>query len=186
MVLRRVIGLVIHAEDKGGIRAVGGRGDDDFFHWRAKVLLRIGALGEKTRGFDDDVRADGRPVNFDRIFRLENLEAFPFHGDGAFSVRDSVWKIAEDGVVLQEVRERLGIGDVIDGDELNVLVVERGAHDVASDAAEAVDADLNGHYFLRWWVTRMAAVKERVTTAAAQEMLWAAWTKVNAGKIWPL
>src|SRR6266404_9013840 len=39
MVLRRVIGLVIHAEDKGGIRAVGGRGDDDFFHWRAKVLL---------------------------------------------------------------------------------------------------------------------------------------------------
>jgi hypothetical protein len=32
---------------------------------------------------------------------------------------------------------------------LNVLVVERGAHDVAADAAEAVDANLDGHYFLR-------------------------------------
>src|SRR6266850_342105 len=149
MVLRWIVGFVVHAEDEGGIRAVGGRRDDDFFHRGAKVLLRINALGEKTGGLDDDIRADGGPVNLSRIFRLENLEALPFHGDSVFGVRDGVWKIAEDGVVLQKVRERLGIGDVIDGHELNVLVIERGAHDVASDAAEAVDADLNGHYFLR-------------------------------------
>src|SRR6266852_3089718 len=161
MVLRRIVGLVVHAEDKGGIRTVGGRGDDDFLHRCAKMFLRVGSLGEKTGGFHDDIRADRGPVNLSRIFRLENLEALPFHGDG-------------------------GIGDVIDGDELNVLVVERSAHDVASDAAKAVDADLNGHYFLRWWVTRIAAVKERVTAAAAQEMLWAAWTKVNARKFGPL
>src|SRR6266404_4318156 len=184
MVLRRIVGFVVHAEDEGGVRSIGRRGDDDFFHRCAKMLLRVGALGEKTGGLDDDVRADRGPVDFGRIFRLENLEALPFHGDGAFGVRDGVRQVAEDGVVLQKVCERLGIGDVIDGDELNVLVVERGAHDVASDAAEAVDADLNGHYFLRWELSRIAAVKERVTAAAAQEMLWAAWTKVNAGKIW--
>src|SRR6266481_373239 len=135
VMLRRIVSLVVHAEDEGGVRAVGRRGDNDFFHRRAKMLLRVGALGKKTGGFDDDVRADRGPVNFGRIFRLENLEALPFHGDGVFGVRDGVRQVAEDGVVLQKVCERLGIGDVIDGDELNVLVVERGTHDVASDAA---------------------------------------------------
>jgi len=29
-------------------------------------------------------------------------------------------------------------------------------------------------------------MQERTTAAGEQEMLWAAWTKVNAGKIGPL
>jgi len=40
---------------------------------------------------------------------LENLEALPFHGDRVISVRDVVRQIAEDGVVLQKVRESLRI-----------------------------------------------------------------------------
>ena len=62
---------------------------------------------------------------------------------------DRVWQIAEDGIVLQKVREGLRVGNVVDGDELNVPVFKRGAHDVATDAAEAVDTDFDGHYFLR-------------------------------------
>ena len=182
VVLRRIVGFVVHAEDKGGVRAVGRRRDNDFFHRRAKMLFRVGTLGEKTGGLDDNVRADGGPVNFGRIFRLENLEALPFHGDSAFRVRDAVRQVAEDGVVFQKVRERFGIGDVIDGDELNVLVVERGAHDVASDAAEAVDADLNGHYFLRWGVSRIAAIQPQ----ANKKCYGLRGQKSNARKIGPL
>ena len=100
-------------------------------------------------------------------------------------MRDLVRQIAEDGVVLQKVREGLRVGDVVDGYELNVLVVKRGAHDVATDAAEAVDADLNGHYFLRW-VSEIAAAQKRVTAAGEQKMLWVARTKVNARIIRPL
>ena len=83
------------------------------------------------------------------IFDLENFEALAFHGDGVFGVGDVVRQVAEDGVVLQKVREGLRVGHVIDGYKLNVFVIERGAHDVASDAAEAVDANLDGHSFLR-------------------------------------
>ena len=54
-------------------------------------------------------------------------------------------QIAENRVVLEQVRERSGIGYVVYGDKLNLFVVQRGAHDVASDAAEAIDADLDGH-----------------------------------------
>src|SRR4029077_19450050 len=150
VVLGGVVGLIVHAEDEGGIGAVGGSGDDNFFHGRAQMLLGIGAFGEEAGGFDDDVRADGGPIDFGGILHFENFEAAAIDGDGVFSIRDVVRQIAEDGVVLQEVRERLRVGDVVDGNELNVLVVDRGAHDVATDAAEAVNAGLDGHYFLRW------------------------------------
>src|SRR6266700_6150202 len=150
IVRRGIVRLVIYAENKSRVRPVGGRGDNHFFHRRAKVFLRVNALGEEAGRFHNNVRADGRPIDLGGVLHLENLKALTIHGDGVIRVRDVVRQIAEDGVVLQKVREGLRIGDVVDGDKLNVLVVERGAHDVASGAAEAVDADLDGHSFLRW------------------------------------
>ena len=54
-------------------------------------------------------------------------------------------EVAEHRVVLQQVRERRGVGDVVDRDEVDVLVAERGAHDVAADPSEPVDAYPDGH-----------------------------------------
>jgi hypothetical protein len=51
-----------------------------------------------------------------------------------------------DGVVCEEMREGRGIGDVVDGDDLQIGASLVGrAHEAAADAAEAVDGDLNGH-----------------------------------------
>jgi len=116
-----------------------------FFTGARRCFFCVRPFGEEASGFDDDIRADGSPIDFGGIFYLENLEALAIHGDRVFGVGDFVRQVAEDRVVFQEVREGLRVRDVVDGDELNVLVVERGAHDVASDAAEAVDAYLNGH-----------------------------------------
>ena len=38
-----------------------------------------------------------------------------------------------------------GVGEVVDRDEVDVLVAERRAHDVAADSPEPVDADLHCH-----------------------------------------
>jgi hypothetical protein len=43
------------------------------------------------------------------------------------------------------VRERLRVRDVVDGDEINLPVSERGAQDIAPDAPETVDADFHCH-----------------------------------------
>ena len=52
----------------------------------------------------------------------------------------------EDRVVLEQVRERLRVGDVVDTDPVDVGAAGvRGPEDVAADAAEAVDAGLQGH-----------------------------------------
>src|SRR2546427_11506722 len=91
-------------------------------------------------------------MNLGRGLYLANLEPLAFDGDRIVGGGEIVREIAEDGSVLQKGRESLCIGNVVDGDELNVLVVERGAHDGANDAAEGVDTNLDGHYFLRWSV----------------------------------
>jgi hypothetical protein len=54
-------------------------------------------------------------------------------------------EIAEHGIVLQQVRQRFGIRNVVYSNELNVPVSDRGAHNIASDAAKSVDAYLDGH-----------------------------------------
>src|SRR4029077_10331323 len=71
---------------------------------------------------------------------------------------------------------------VVDGDELNVLVVDCRAHDVATDTAKAVDANLDGHSSSDE-VSEIAAVQERMTAAREQKMLRVARKKVNARKM---
>ncbi len=59
--------------------------------------------------------------------------------------RDAGVKVSEHRVVLQQVSQGCGIGEIVHRHEIDVLVAERGAHDVAPDSPESVDADANGH-----------------------------------------
>ena len=43
------------------------------------------------------------------------------------------------------MRERTRVRDVVNGDHVEVVVVEAAADERASDPAEAVDADSDGH-----------------------------------------
>src|SRR5713101_8638150 len=54
-------------------------------------------------------------------------------------------QVAEDGVVLEQVRQRFRVGDVVHGDKLDGGVAQRGAQDVAPDAAKPVDAHFDRH-----------------------------------------
>src|SRR5271169_159084 len=180
VMFRGIVGLVVDAENERSVRALGWGGDDDFFDRAPEMLCCLGAIGEETGGFNHDIRSDAGPINFDGIFYLENLERLAFDGDRVVRMRDVVGEITENGVVLEQMREGLGVGNVVDRDELDVFVIERGAHDVASDAAEAVDANLDGHYFLRWDFETAAGSPRRSGRKVELKMLWAAERKVNA------
>ncbi len=107
------------------------------------MSLGLFRIGEEAGGFDDDLRADGGPVRAWQGFAFgEDLDLLAVDGDEVFAVGDLVLEIAEDGVVLEEVGQGGGGGEVVDGDEFDVGVAEGGAEDVASNAAEAVDAYL--------------------------------------------
>src|SRR5262249_45184721 len=123
-----------------------------------KVVLGIGTFGEESGGFDNYVRADGSPVDLAGILDLEYFDRLAINRNGVFGMGDLVVQIAEDGVVFEKVREGFGICDVVDGDKLNVLVVDGGAHNVAADPAEAIDANFNGHSLPPSDVTQTAAL----------------------------
>src|SRR5260370_38335830 len=78
------------------------------------------------------------------------------------------------------MREGVGIGDVVDGHELNVAVINRSTHDVAPDAAEAVNTYLDGHSSSGGVWDCGRASHSNFSHAAKLKMLWAAPTKVNA------
>ena len=59
---------------------------------------------------------------------------------------DGAGVAAEHGVVAEQVTERLRVGQVVDGDDVDVLTaLTKCSEEVAADAAEAVDPDADGH-----------------------------------------
>ena len=103
------------------------------------------AVGEEAGGLDDDLCADGGPVELGGVALGEDLDFFAVDGDGVGVGGYGLLEIAEDGVVLEQMGEGRGGGEVVDGDELDVGIADRGTEDVATDAAEAVDAYLYCH-----------------------------------------
>jgi len=182
VVFCRIVSIVVHTEHKRGVGSIGGRGNDYFLHGRPQVLLGLGTLGEQARRFHDNVRPDGCPIDFRWVLSLENLEAFALDRDGVFGVRYLVRKIAQDRIVLQQMRQRFRIGDVVDGDKLNVPIVQSRAHDVAPDAAKTVNTYLNGHSSSEWDVVICGSARTEFGHAAKLKIVGATTIKVNEPK----
>ena len=63
----------------------------------------------------------------------------------------SAWSVTEHGVVLQQVRQGLRVGEVVDRHEFHVIAAQTGTDDIPADAAEAIDAYFDCHVFLLFW-----------------------------------
>ena len=101
---------------------------------------------KKPGRLDHDLGADGAPVQGARVALGEDLHLVAVDDDAVLGRDDLALVGPEDRVVLEQVGERLRIGEVVDGDDVDVGARGlRGADDVAADAAEAVDADAYGH-----------------------------------------
>ena len=105
--LAGVVLVVVDAQDDRDVGLLGRRRDDDLLRPGGQVLRRIVAVGEEAGGLEHDVHAER------------------FHGSCAGSFTDSTWnsspstvilsplggdvglEVAEDRVVLEQVRQRL-------------------------------------------------------------------------------
>ena len=145
VVLGRIVFVVVHSQDQHQVGALGGGGDDDLLGSRGQVFRRVVAAGEEPRRFEDDVDAEVAPGQRRGITLREHLERARADTDRVAVDRHGVRQVSEDRVVLQQVGEGVGAGDVVDGHELELCLIERCAQDVAPDPSESVDADPDGH-----------------------------------------
>ena len=125
------------------------RRDDHLLRARVEVLGGVLALGEEAGRLDHDVGAEVAPGQVGRVALGEDLDLLAVDGDRAVGRLDLAREAAEDRVVLEQVGERLGVGEVVDRDEVEVGArLVGGAEEVAPDPPEPVDADLDCHLCL--------------------------------------
>ena len=68
------------------------------------MFFGVVGVGEVAGGFDDDLSADGVPGQGSGIFFLENFNDFAVDRNTVGAGGDFVGQVAEDGIVLQQMR----------------------------------------------------------------------------------
>ncbi len=145
VVLGGIVLFFVHAENDGEILVLAGGGDDDFFHGAAQMLLRFVGVGELSGGFDDHLRSDGVPGQGSGIFFFEDFDGLAVDRNTVGAGGDFVRQVAKNRIVFEQVGQSFGIGEIVHGYEVEVLVSERGAKNVASDASKSINANFYGH-----------------------------------------
>ncbi len=149
VVIGRVVLVGVDAQHDRDVRSLGRRRDDHLLRAGRQMLCGGLAIGEEARRFEHDIDAEVFPGKLSRILDGQHLELVTVHRDARFARLDCGVQVAQHGVVLEQVGQRGGAGQVVDGDEIDIVVAERGPHDVAADAAKSVDANPDCHSLLR-------------------------------------
>jgi hypothetical protein len=103
------------------------------------------AVREEARGLEHHVHAEVLPGQLRGVPDRQYLERLAVQRDAVAARLDVGLQGAEHGVVLQQVRERGRIREVVDRDEVDAGIAHRGADDVAPDSSEPVDPNFHGH-----------------------------------------
>ncbi len=139
-VLRRVEAVLVHAQHDRDVLVAGWRGDDDFLGPSLDVGFGFGSVGEETRRFDEGAHLLPRDVG--RITFGGDLNLAAVDDERLFAGFDVARIDAVVAVVLEEMRVRRGVEQVVDGHHLDIVRVafEKRFEGLATDAAEAIDA----------------------------------------------
>ena len=93
-----------------------------------------------------DSRTTSTPRSFHgslrRVALFQDPDLLTADDDVLGVVADLAVEFPMDGVPLEQMREGMGVGEIVDRADLRDLVLRHGAQDVAPDAAEAVDAEV--------------------------------------------
>src|SRR5262245_4923427 len=125
-----------------------------------RMIRSIFTFYKQASGIDNDLGSYLTPVNFSLIPLGENLKMITIDVNSSVTRGDVGIKVPQNRVVLQQMRESPGIGDVVDGNEVYLAVVHCRTKDVASDSPESVYAYFDRHLpNLRFVARRMRGIR---------------------------
>ena len=114
-------------------------------------------VGEQARAFEHDVHSQLFPRKIRRILVGGDAHVLVTDADRTLASRDRrTLELSVDRVVLEQVSQRLRIGEIIDPNELKTVdfALRESANNAATDATETVNRDFRGHGDLLptpWW-----------------------------------
>src|SRR6185437_10657221 len=106
---------------------------------------RAFGAAEFAAALGDHADVNRGPVEFFGVGLRPNRNFLAVDRDEIRARLDLGAQIAQNGVIFEQVGEHGGRGDVVDGDNLEVLVPERGPKNIPSNAAKAVDSHPQWH-----------------------------------------
>lgn len=165
-----IIGLLVNTHDIHGRVRRGGR-DDDFLRTALQVGLGLLGGGEHTSRFDDVFSTSVLPRDVGRVLLCMELDPLIVDNQVCAIDLDVALKSAMGGVVLEHVflswvswmparqcfkpleqtesftYSIVGLDEgIVDGNDLDVVVLDRVAEDDTANTTEAVDTDLDDHF----------------------------------------
>ena len=90
-----------------------------FFAPAARCLAAASRFGEEAGRLEHDVDAEVLPRQLRRVLDRQDLELVLVDRDAVALGRDVRLQVAEDRVVLEQVRERLRVGEIVDRDDID-------------------------------------------------------------------
>src|SRR5271165_2563048 len=163
----RVVVSVVDPDDNRQIHALSWRGDQNLARATLEVESCVVAAAELTGGFDHDVHAEVAPPDRSGLARAERSYGLAIDDDRVLIVRDVGCESAKGRVKGQQMRERARVGDVVDGDDLEVVVLQAAPDERSPDPAEAIDSDADRHCHSPWLALPLACVPSADKTRAA-------------------
>jgi hypothetical protein len=146
LVLGRVKGVVIHANNEGRIGVSGRSRNDDVGSASFKMGGGLIAISEEARGLDNDVDAEFLPGKILGIANGGDLQKFAVDKDSVLGCFNSCVEATHDRVVLKQVRHSGHRTQIVGGNDLDISAgLPHRPEEIAADATEAIDADTDGH-----------------------------------------
>jgi hypothetical protein len=120
--------------------------ENDLLGAGLEVLLASLAVAEDAGAFQGHVHAAVAPRQVGGVFLGRHGDGGAVDHDGAVVGLHVAGEPAVGAVILEEVGQHLGVGEVVDADNGKlVLAFPHGPEDQAPDPPEAVDANVNRH-----------------------------------------
>ncbi len=148
--------LVIDAEDHGLVDTGRRRGNDDALGARSEMRTGLGLVREDAGAFQRDHDAQSGVRQIGGVALGRDLDALAVDDQSVAIDRDLARPAAMHAVALEEQRIGLGIAQVVDRHQLEIMIgpLQQRARHEAADPSEAVDSNLDGHglelLFLNW------------------------------------
>ena len=140
--------VAVDAVDEGGGGVVlGGCGEDDLLGAALEVTAGLVGGGVGAGGLDDILGLAVSPVDHGCVRLAVHLDLVAIHDQVAAGMFHHAREVAEHRVVLQQIYHVVDVrlAQVDAADIKGLRVFAHNAQDDASDAAKAVDADLDSH-----------------------------------------